>query len=237
MRPLLIDLALVALFGGLFGLDRRAAFQMMIAQPLVAVPAMGWFMGDLHTGLWLGVLLQLLWMSTVLFGASTPPNEQVAATSIAGMVFTYSHWIGGPTGPDIWAMAILLGAPLSLLGRWADQKIDRANGALAIKADEAAKAGDLRTLGRLPLVGLLRVFSVNAIIVGAGASLGFAMLALFGPIIGSGLKAALTGFTLYFVPALGLAVALADLRRRSALAVALISFGVLLFVLDITVSQ
>lgn len=232
MSSVLVDLGLVSLLGGLFGLDRRAAFQFMAAQPLVALSVMGWLFGDVYTGVWLGALLQLLWMTSVLFGASTPPNEQVAATSIGGMVLTYGHWIEGPAPAEIWALAILIGAPLSLVGRWMDQRIDRANISLAERADAAARAGHLGALSRVPLVGLLRVFAANALLVGVGGAVGFALLALCGPALGSPVSDALAAFAFYFVPGLGLAVALADLPRRSSLLVAITAFAFMLLALD-----
>ena len=121
MDPLAIaaDVGLVAAFGGVLGMERRGAFQAMLAQPLVAVPALAVVLGDPATGLWLGALLQLLWMSSVLFGANVPPNETMASLSIAGMVLMFGRHVG-PVDHAICALAILLGAPLALLGRWLD---------------------------------------------------------------------------------------------------------------------
>jgi drug/metabolite transporter (DMT)-like permease len=81
-------------------------------------------------------------------------------------------------------------------------------------------------------VGLARVFSANALLVGVGAAAGFGVLALIAPRLGPATTQALTAFSVYFVPALGLAVALADLRRRRSLLVALGAFAVMLLVLD-----
>ena len=115
MSPLalLTDLASIALLGGLLAVDRRGAFQLMLSQPLVAVPALGLLLGDPLTGLHLGALLQLLWMSSFLFGANVPPNETVASVAIGGMVLLYGRHVG-PAEVPIWTLAILIGVPLAM---------------------------------------------------------------------------------------------------------------------------
>lgn len=217
------DLGLVALFGGLVGLDRRGAFQLMVSQPLVAVPALGLLLGDLETGLWLGSLLQLLWMSSFLFGAQVPPNETVASIAIGGMVLLYGRY-EAPPDVEVWALAILMGAPLSLLGRWVEIRMDRANLGLCTKADAAAHDGAPAVIGRLPLIGLLRVFTVNAGMVTPAAGVGLLVLVLAVPAIDGSVEAGLRAAGAYFLPALGLAVALSTVRRRRALALAAASF-------------
>ena len=91
-----IDLALIAACGGVVALDRRGAFQAMISQPLVAVPLLGALLGQLEVGLALGAVLQLLWMSSMLFGANTPPNETLSSMVAGGMVLLYGKHIAAP---------------------------------------------------------------------------------------------------------------------------------------------
>lgn len=227
------DLLLVALFGGAVGLDRRGAFQLMVSQPLVAVPALGLLLGDVETGLWLGSLLQLLWMSSFLFGAQVPPNETVASISIGGMVLLYGRYEGPPTA-EIWTLAILLGAPLSLLGRWVDIRLDRANLGLASRADAAAHDCAPRVLGRIPVIGLVRVFALNAVMVAPAAGLGLVVLSLVAPHLDGAAATAVEAVGHYFLPALGLAVALSTVRRRRALALAAASFTLVLVALQQT---
>ncbi|MCA9544916.1 MAG: PTS sugar transporter subunit IIC [Myxococcales bacterium] len=230
MLALLADLGLLALLGGLFGLDRRAAFQLMLSQPIVAVPALSLVFGHRPEAVWLGCVLQLLWMSAVLYGANTPPNETVGALTSAGIALLYGRHIG-PVDDAVLALAVLLGAPTALLGRAADQRLDRAGLALAARADAAAQAGDLRALARVPLAGLLRVFGSHAALITVGTGLGLLVAWGLRAAIGQTLTTGLAALTRYVVPALGLGVTLAMVRRRRGLGLGVVFFVVLLVVL------
>jgi PTS system mannose-specific IIC component len=221
---LISDLFLVALLGGVVSLDRRCAFQVMISQPIVAVPALGLLMGMPEMGLWLGGVLQLLWMSSVLFGANVPPNETVASIAIGGTVFLFGKYMGEVTTP-VWAVAILAGVPLSLLGRTVEVWFDRDNLRLLARADLAAIAGTPRTLTTVTLWGLARIFVANVIIIALGIFFGLGvLLVLDGGDLAARLRFCLEGIGVYIIPALGLAVAFSVLRQRGALVVAAFSF-------------
>ena len=93
MADLTWNLAMVAAVGGALSLDRRAALQLMVSQPLIAVSILGALMGDVQLGVLLGALLQLLWMSCVLFGANIPRNDTLAAVTIGGAVFIFANHV------------------------------------------------------------------------------------------------------------------------------------------------
>lgn len=221
---LMADVGLVTIAGSAVGLDRRGAFQLMISQPLVVVPFLGLLLGDLTTALWLGAVLQLLWMSSLMVGASVPPNETVASVAIGGMVLVYGRHVQSPD-LALLALAILLGAPLGHVGRWIDVRIDRANLALADRADEAARAEQPSALSRLPLIGLARTFLATAVIVAPAVLVGLALLGWLRPLLGGAVLRSFEVMATYFIPALGVAVALSTVRRRRALLLAAISFA------------
>jgi mannose/fructose/N-acetylgalactosamine-specific phosphotransferase system component IIC len=224
ISALISDIFLVSLFGGFVALDRRCAFQIMISQPIVAVPALGLMMGMPELGLWLGSVLQLVWMSSVLFGANVPPNETVASVAIGGMVFIFGEHIGEVTTP-VWAVAILAGAPLSLLGRKMEIWFDRDNLRLLARADLAAAAGTPKTLTTVTLWGLARIFVANVIIIALGVAIGLGvLLVLDGGELATQLRFGLEGIGVYIIPALGLAVAFSVIRQRGALVVAAFCF-------------
>lgn len=226
------DLGWLAAFSGLFGLDRRGAFQTMISQPLVAAPALGFFYGDLQTGLWIGSILQLLFMSSFLFGASVPPNETVACMAIAGIVLIYGRHAGEPATPALWALAILFGFPLSAAGRRVEIHIDRHNLRLCRLADEAAKAAAPRALSALPVRALARAALLNMLLITPFVCVGTLGLLAIGTQMQPVFTASLTALSVYVLPALGLAVALSTLRRRRALALAWVAFVTVLVVLN-----
>ena len=98
---------IAALAGGVIGLDRTAAGQFMVSQPIVAGPLTGLILGDVMAGLLIGALLELIWVMDVPVGTFVPANQTVAAvaaTAIAvigsGGSAPRSSWTGwgSPTG-------------------------------------------------------------------------------------------------------------------------------------------
>ena len=225
VSPLARDLIAVTAIGGTLALDRRAAFQLMVSQPLVVIPILGLFLGNLPTALWLGALVQLLWMSSLLVGASVPPNETLSSLVIGGAALLFGRHVG-PIDLPVMALCILLGAPVSLLGRLIDIQVDRENLALAHRADLAAAAGTPGVISRLPLIGLFRTFVAEAGLVAAGTSIAFFVVRAVHPALTPTLIRALDVIALYLVPALGRAVAMTTVRRRRALALAGTAFVV-----------
>ncbi len=226
-----VDVGLLALIGGLLSLDRRSAFQMMASQPLVTVGLLGFVMGDAATGVQLGALLQLLWMSSFLFGASVPPHETLGSVVVGGLVLLYGRHVA-PPDLTIWSLALLLGAPMAVAGRWLDVRLDRGNSKLAERADEAARAGSAPGLGLVPGLALLRALLAYAVFLGPPLVGGLILLASLRGRIGGVLEHALLILALYGLPALGLAVSLSTVRRRRGLVLAAASFLVVFVALQ-----
>ncbi len=227
-HTLLVDFGLVALIGGVLALDRRGAFQLMVSQPLVVIPLLGFALGDVSSVLWLAAIVQLLWMSSLLVGASIPPNETLASVVIGGIALIHGrHFDGLDRGTE--ALAVLIGAPVSLLGRWLDVRLDRENAELSTRADAAVARRDYAAVARLPFVGLLRTFVAEGTLVALSTTVGLALLVSLNPRPQSLTHALWTTIGTFLLPALGIAVALTTIRRRRALGLAFGSF-VLTFV-------
>ena len=226
---LALDFAALVLVGSLICLDRKGAFQVMISQPIIAVPLLGLTMGDVGSAVYLGAALQLLWMSSLLVGASVPPNETVASIVIGSVALLYARHVDcpGPADGDLAteALAILIGAPFGEVGRRLEIGLDRANQRLATRADEAARAREPGALSRLPWIGLMRNFGLNAVLITLGVAVGMGLIWLARPRLGPSLETTLAVIRLYVVPALGIAVALSTVRRRRGLAFAAASFA------------
>jgi mannose/fructose/N-acetylgalactosamine-specific phosphotransferase system component IIC len=224
-----------ALAGGLLGLDRRAAFQAMLSQPIISVTLLGYLCEQPGLGVALAVRLQLLWMASMLFGASTPPNENVASVVSAGAAFLGTAWLqydGAAAQPAlVVALAILLGAPFAELGRQLDMRLDRSHLQLARRADLAAAQGDLHALSMVPLRGMVRVFAANAVLVALGVVICAPLVRLLSTGITGAPAVALSAFSIYAVPALGVAVSFALVKRRRALLLGTCAFALCVLVL------
>jgi PTS system mannose-specific IIC component len=161
-----IDLVLLA-WGTLVGVDLVSVPQMMIARPLVAGTIAGALLGDVETGLRVGVVFELFQFDILPIGAVRYPEYGPATVAAVAA----AHWSGGPLALGIGAgVGLLVGLVGGLSLHWV-----RTANARAVRAASAAlEAGDVRTLQRVHLGGLLR----DAVRAGAVTAAGLAVARL-----------------------------------------------------------
>ena len=143
-----VQLVLLA-WGTLVGLDLVSVPQMMIARPLVAGPIAGAILGDLATGLQLGVLFELFQFDILPMGATRYPEygpATVAAVSAA-------HAAAGSLGLGLGAFVGLITA---MVGGLTLHVVRQLNARAVHRATPALEAGDARVLERLHVMGIVR---------------------------------------------------------------------------------
>lgn len=167
--------AVVGIFGGLLALERRAFLQAMLSRPLIAATLTGALAGDVESGLYVGLVLELFHLGSASLGASIPENDTLAATGAAAGAAALSAAAGGST-PAIWSIALLAFAPLGPIGQRLDRALDAYSIRLARTAARSAEAGDLNRAVRQNLWGMwphLLVFgAVTSLCYLVGAELG-----------------------------------------------------------------
>jgi len=143
-----LQLLLLA-WGTLVGLDLVSVPQAMIARPLVAGPIAGAMLGDVATGLQLGVLFELFQYDILPMGATRYPEygpATVAAVSAA-------HAATGTLGLGLGA---LVGLITAMAGGLSLHALRQLNTRAVRRAAAALEAGDPRVLERLHAAGILR---------------------------------------------------------------------------------
>ena len=107
----LLEALPLALLGGLLGLDVVSFPQAMISRPIVASTLAGTFIGHSEAGLLIGVVLELIALDTLPFGASRYP-EWGSAGVVGGALFAAQpHGLPGALPASI--LAALLTASIS----------------------------------------------------------------------------------------------------------------------------
>ena len=139
---------------GLLLCDEKAAGETMISQPIVAGPLAGLILGDIMTGLVIGVFLQLVWINLLPVGAVLPPNATIASVVAVSYAITATDLAGLDFKTAV-SFSILTAIPVGLLGRWLDVHLSDLNGIFLRQAEAFAKAG--------------KDYGINAI-VGAGVA-------------------------------------------------------------------
>lgn len=160
------DLVLLA-WGTLVGVDLVSVPQIMIARPLVAGTIAGALLGDVETGLRMGVVFELFQFDILPIGAVRYPEYGPATVAAVAA----AHWSGGPLALGIGAGVGLL---VGILGGLSLHWLRTANARAVRAASAALEDGDVRTLRRVHVGGLLR----DAVRAGAVTAAGLAVARL-----------------------------------------------------------
>ncbi len=213
---MLVKVAILSLLGGILCLD-RVTFQLMISRPVVTGPIIGLVLGDPHMGLISGALVELLWIDRLAVGAYVPPHDTIVAILVtAGSILAgMGH---GPFFTQLVAFSVLLYLPAGILAQRLDVWIRQSNDTLARAALEEVKAGNIRAVPRNHLRALLRtwIFTTAFIFVAALAGIFFTRFA-FPALPASVLK--MLHYIYFFLPLLGIGVALNTVKNRGAIPV------------------
>jgi len=146
--PIELLIALLV-WGTLVGVDLVSLPQMMIARPLVAGTVAGAILGDIPTGLKLGVVFELLQYDILPVGAVRYPEYGPATVAAVAT----AHASAGVLGLGLGA---LVGLVTGLFGGLMINLLRRVNSRIVHAAAAQLESGDPSVLVRLHVGGLLR---------------------------------------------------------------------------------
>jgi mannose/fructose/N-acetylgalactosamine-specific phosphotransferase system component IIC len=159
----------LALVAGLAAVERKGFLQAMLSRPIALAPLAGWALGDLQGGLLVAAPLELLWLGAVNLGAALPVNEALGTAAIAGGTALAGRALGGGASPEIAVLAVLICAPVALLGRRAERLVELWNERLAVRAEAELAVHHALAASRINWYGLLLPFGIAAVLAPAAA--------------------------------------------------------------------
>ncbi len=166
----------LALVAGLAAVERKGFLQAMLSRPITLAPITGWALGDLQGGLLVAAPLELFWLGAVNLGAALPVHEALGTAAITGGAVLAGRALGVGTTPEVALVAVLLCAPLALLGRKADRLVEIWNEQLALRAEAALASHHPHDAVRVNLYGLALPFAIAAILAPVGAAVAQAVI-------------------------------------------------------------
>jgi len=212
-KIVIAEILLVSFIGGLLSLDVSAWGQIMVSRPIVCGPLIGLLLGDLKTGLIIGVLLELIWINVISMGAAIPPDPTIVAVTCTTLIilteraFPLSNNFQGSYRMGVLALTM----PLGEIFKSIDIKQRKLNARFVHYLDREIPKGNLKALGKVNYFSLflffLKGFLFSLIAISAGV--------YFLPKLFSCLPyGILTGldFAYRLLPALGLAIAFNTFR-------------------------
>jgi len=176
--PIELLIALLV-WGTLVGVDLVSLPQMMIARPLVAGTVAGAILGDIPTGLKLGVVFELLQYDILPVGAVRYPEYGPATVAAVAT----AHASAGVLGLGLGA---LVGLVTGLFGGVTINVLRRVNSRIVHAAAAQLESGDANALVRLHVGGLLRDALRAALVTGFGLVLAWLARPLLGGVLSVG---------------------------------------------------
>ncbi len=164
---------------GLAAVERKGFLQAMLSRPIALAPVTGWALGDAAGGVLVAPPLELLWLGAVNLGAALPVHEALGTAAIVGAAVLAGQALGTGVTTPVAILAVLLCAPIALLGRKSDRLVEIWNERLALRAEADLDAGHPRAAVRLNLYGLAMPFAISALLAPAAAALAVALIPRF----------------------------------------------------------
>ena len=145
----IIDLLPIALLGAILGMDVVTFPQAMISRPIVAATAAGAFIGNAPAGIVMGIVLELLALEMLPFGASRYP-EWGSASVVGGAL--YASQQSDP--PGALTVALLAALATALLSGKSMVWLRRLNASRATHQRAKLERGSASAVTSLQLFGL-----------------------------------------------------------------------------------
>jgi PTS system mannose-specific IIC component len=221
---------MASLAGGLLCLDRVFP-QAMVSRPIVAGPVTGWLLGDAHVGLLCGALIELLWIDRFSIGKYVPPNDTMVAVVVAAAAVLAGEALG-QASRELTVFALLALLPLGYAGQRLDAWTLRSNDGLAKKAVAMAETADIRGVERQHLLGLLKTFALSTVFLFVAIAIGYGILITVFPLLPSFVHRGLAR-SYFFIPLLGVAVALTTIKRKDAVGLFCAGFAAMLVIWEV----
>lgn len=168
----------LGLVAGLAAVERKGFLQGMLSRPIALAPLLGWALGDAAGGLLLAPPLELFWLGAVNLGAALPVHEALGTAAITGGAVLAGRALGVPVSPEIAVLAVLVAAPVALLGRKADRLVEGWNERIALHAEAALAGHHVREAVRCNLYGLAAPFAIAAVLAPLAAAVAAAVIPL-----------------------------------------------------------
>ena len=209
------EIILISFCGGLLCLD-RVFIQAMISRPVVIAPIIGLLLHNPYAGLVIGAFVELIWIDRIPIGTYIPPNDSITAVVATSTAVIAGQKLGGI--PPLIALSILIAIPCGILAKQMDILIIKSNDILSDQALVDAKKNNIRGIEQKNYLGLIKVFLFDVFYILAILLIFIPSVIWLYPKLNATVISTLS-FTYYFLPLLGIAVAINMLKLQKAIPV------------------
>jgi Phosphotransferase system, mannose/fructose/N-acetylgalactosamine-specific component IIC len=213
---LFTKIILLSFCGGLLCLD-RIFIQAMISRPIIIAPIIGLILNNPYAGLIIGAMIEMFWIDRIPIGIYIPPNDSLVAVLATSVAILAGQKLGS-VSPELIAFSILLFIPFGIMAQQIDIMIIKSNDILSDQALEDAKKSNIRGIEQKTYLGLIKVLSFYIIYLLILQAIFIPAVIWVYPKLTSTIIKMLT-MIYYFLPLLGIAVAINTIKLRGAIPV------------------
>jgi mannose/fructose/N-acetylgalactosamine-specific phosphotransferase system component IIC len=130
---MIVMIILYCTIGAIILLDKMAIGEFGLSQPIIACPLIGLIFGSVHTGLFLGAIIQLVWVGALPLGSKEPPDNQTAGVVaitiflLARQLFNNSFQAGGIADEKIIFISLFFAGIAAIVGQFTIKILKKTN--------------------------------------------------------------------------------------------------------------
>ena len=152
-------------------MDKKHAFQLAISQPIITSTFLGFLMGAMAPAMYFGLLVQLLWLGNLPFGASKTPEGNIASVVGCWLYINY-HGLYTEHGHLILLILFIYIVIISFIASKTETYLRNMNVHFFDKVYESVSDQSISKIGRVIFEALAIQLLANWIIILAGLLLG-----------------------------------------------------------------
>jgi len=177
----------LAALAAVLSLDITTFGQFMVSRPIVVGPLFGYLAGDIKTGLWVGMMVELIWVNAIPMGAAIP--QDIMSVAILSTLWGLNTF-GGQRSAMI--LALVLAVPAGILYKNLDIIFRYYNVRIVHWVEEGVISGNEQRIINGIYIGLLlsllKAFFFYVIFIYAGQWLMLKIFYQLSPDIAGGLE-------------------------------------------------
>jgi len=189
----------------------------MISRPIVIAPIIGLILHNPYAGLIIGAMIEMFWIDRVPIGIYIPPNDSLVAVLATSVAILAGGKLGS-VSPELIAFSVLLFIPFGILAKQIDILMIKSNDILSDQALEDAKNSNIRAIEQKTYLGLIKVLSFYIIYLLVLQAIFVPAVIWVYPLLTPAILKMLK-MIYFFLPLLGVAVALNTIKLRGAIPV------------------
>jgi mannose/fructose/N-acetylgalactosamine-specific phosphotransferase system component IIC len=201
------NIFILALIASVCALDVTAFGQFMLCRPIFCAPLFGYLMGDINTGLWMGMIVELVWINSLPLGVAVPVD--VVSISVLS-VFWVCKFFPGSQSAGVWS--IFFAVPFAYFYRELDVLGRNFNIRIMHWVENGVKNGKESRISYGIFLGIIifltRIYLFYIVVMIVGGWLFQGIYLQFPAIVAAGFKKAW-----YLLPICGLGAALYNFRN------------------------